>query len=112
MGNYNKFVIEFASVFWDENVTMLGVTPDTENITGMMADWVNFYPVSGKYQNEQLTTYWQIKREAKRHYWIPIILSILGLPVLMTFMEGDEAFSSENLSDEQLLDIGTLPPIA
>ena len=50
MGNYNKFVIEFASVFWDENVTMLGVTPDTENITGMMADWVNFYPVSGKYQ--------------------------------------------------------------
>ena len=38
--------------------------------------------------------------------------SILGLPVLMTFMEGDEAFSSENLSDEQLLDIGTLLPIA
>ena len=31
----------------------------------------------------------------------------LGLPVLMTFMEGDEAFSSEHLSDEQLLDIGT-----
>ena len=30
----------------------------------------------------------------------------------MTFMEGDEALSSENLSDEQLLDIGTLPPIA
>ena len=61
MGNYNKFVIEFASVFWDENVTMLGVTPDTENITGMMVDWVNFYPVSGKYQTEQLTAYWQIK---------------------------------------------------
>ena len=37
--------------------------------------------------------------------------SILGLPVLMTFMEGDEAFSSENLSDEQLLHIGTLSPI-
>ena len=53
MGNYNKFVVEFASVFWDENVTMLGVTPVTENITGMMADWVNLYPVSGKYPSNR-----------------------------------------------------------
>ena len=29
-----------------------------------------------------------------------------GVPVLMAFMEGEESFISETLSDEQLLQIG------
>ena len=47
-GLLNKFIIEFSSVFWEENKTMLAVTPEGEFMSGMMSGWLNLYPGSGQ----------------------------------------------------------------
>ena len=111
MGNYNKFAVEFDSVFWDENITMLGVTPNNENFSGMMVDWLNLFPVTGNVLFHMITLQRSEYVSEENTNTDLHIRTNSGLPALIAFTEGDEAFSSENLSDEQLLEIGILFPI-